>query len=123
MGSPPHPGPPIERRSAGVVSLFSALLNFPLFFDCSGGFNSLIFGEIPLIRRVTNLTHRYLKYLPYSHRFSLNSRFSLYLVSNNQSTAVGERPSRSLGGDLVVRKILENLLRKEEHSHPRSAAR
>jgi len=114
MGYPPHPGPPIERRSAGVVSLFSALLNFPLFFDCSGGFNSLIFGEIPLIRRVANLTHRYLKYLslfgPYSHRFSLNSRFSLYLASNNQSTAVGEGPSRSLGGDLVVRKILEDLL-------------
>ena len=114
MGSPPHPGPPIEGRSAGVVSLFSALLNFPLFFGCSGGFNSLIFGKIPLIRRVTNLTHRYLKYLslfgPYSHRFSPNSRFSLYLASNGPSTAVGEGQSRSVGGDLVVRKFLENLL-------------
>jgi hypothetical protein len=104
MGSPP------PRRSAGVVSLFSALLNFPLFFGCSGGFNSLIFGKIPLIRRVTNLTHRYLKYLslfgPNSYRFSLNSRFSLYLAS----TAVGEGPSRNVGGDLVVRKILEDLL-------------
>jgi hypothetical protein len=61
MGSRPCPGTPIDRRSRDVISLFSAPQNFPLFFDCSGGFNSLMPRIIPLIHQVTNFTFKNLK--------------------------------------------------------------
>jgi hypothetical protein len=96
LGARPRRGPPIARRSAGAISLFSTPPNFPLFFDCYGGLDSLIARKIRLIHQVTNSTCKRLKYgsllRPHPRRLGLGTRFSLYLASNGVADL--SRPTR-----------------------------